>query len=172
MQRQAGCWLKTQLGVAGRALVGRPRGTRSLFMRTVLFCLALSSPAQAWEFTPGLPCVLRFETEAAKITLTHDPTQPLNTLSVRQSAPFAASDTFAMRFEGADGLTITTNRHSLSRDGRTLSVSDTGFGNVLNGLQFNRTAWAILGDQAIAFPLEGAAEPVAAFRLCLPTPGV
>ena len=54
----------------------------------------------------------------------------------------------------------------MSEDGRALTVVDTGFGNVLDGLQYNHTAYAIAGDLEIPFPLEGAAEPVAAFRAC------
>jgi hypothetical protein len=43
---------------------------------------------------------------------------------------------------GPRGNMISTSRHALSDDGRTLSVSDRGFGNVLNGLEFNvRSHW-------------------------------
>ncbi len=161
MQRKAGLGLNQRRGAGPSAPL-----PYLAVMRTALIALILGNPVQAWEFTPGLPCLLTAETEAAEITLTYDPTQPLYTLTIRQAAPFTGADVFAMRFDGPSGLTISTDRHTLSADGRALSVADTGFGNVLNGLQFNDTAWALLGDQAIAFPLETAAEPVAAFRLC------
>ncbi len=141
-------------------------------MRLLLLMTLLAAPAQAWEFTPGLPCVLTHETAEAEIELTYDPTQPLYSVTIRQNNPLPAGDTFAMRFEGPAGLTISTTRHVLSRDGRAVTVVDTGFGNVLNGLQFNTTASALIGDRVISFPLAGAAEPVAAFRVCLPEPGV
>lgn len=144
-----------------------------LLMMRSLICLFLSaSPVFAWDFTPGLPCVLRHQTPEAEIELTYDPTQPLYTLSVRQTEAWPGAPVFAMRFDGPAGLTISTDRHALSADGRTVSVADRGFGNVLNGLQFNNGATALLGDKEIRFPLDGAAEPVAAFRICRAAPGV
>ena len=141
--------------------------------RALALCFALTATtAQAWEFTPGLPCVLEARTEAAEMTLTYDPTQPLYTLTIRQAEPFTWAEVFSMRFDGMAGLEISTNRHTLSRDGRALTVTDRGFGNVLNGLQFNDTATALLGDQSLSFPLDGATDPVAAFRLCKGTPSV
>jgi hypothetical protein len=126
----------------------------------------------AWEFTPGLPCVLTHQTGEAEIELTYDPTQPLYTLSIRQIDVWPDAPVFAMRFDGPAGLTISTDRHALSRDGRTVSVADRGFGNVLNGLQFNKSTTALLGDTTISFSLDGAEEPVAAFRICRAAPGV
>ena len=138
-----------------------------------VWALVLLAPtARAWEFTPGLPCLLTAETESAEIVLTHDPTQPLYSVTIRRAQPFAPAEVFAMRFDGPAGLTITTTRHRLSEDGRAVTVTDTGFGNVLNGLQYNSAATAILGDQAVSFPLAGAPEPVAAFRDCRADPGV
>ena len=67
-------------------------------------------------------------------------------------------------------MAISTDRHVLSDDGRTVTVRDTGFGNVLNGLEFNGAATAILADAAVTFPLDGIAEPMAAFRACLAAP--
>jgi len=54
----------------------------------------------------------------------------------------------------------------ISNDGRSLSVSDTGFGNVLDGVQFNALMLATVGDQGITIPLAGAAGPMADFRTC------
>jgi hypothetical protein len=140
-------------------------------MRWCLAVLCLSSPAAAWEFTPGLPCLLTHETAEAEIELTYDPTKPLYSITIVRQEPWPRAEVFSMRFDGPARLTISTTRHALSRDGRSLVVVDTGFGNVLNGLQFNDTATAIIGDTAVRFPLADAAEPVAAFRLCQPMPG-
>ncbi|MBO6707236.1 MAG: hypothetical protein JJ912_14180, partial [Roseitalea sp.] len=72
----------------------------------------------------------------------------------------------AMRFDGPIGLTITTDRHIASDEGRSLTVTDSGFGNVLNGLEFNHTATALLGDRAVPVSLDGAAPAVQDFRAC------
>lgn len=138
---------------------------------TLLLLLA-GQPALAWDFTPGLPCRLSHDTGAAQVELTYDPTEPLYTITIRRPAPLPDAPVFSIRFEGASGLTISTNRHVLSDGGRALTVTDTGFGNVLDGLQFNRTAVAVIGGEEIAFPLDGAPEPVAAFRACRVDPSV
>lgn len=104
--------------------------------------------------------------------MTYDPTLPLYTVTVRRDAAWPDAPIFAMRFDGPAGLTISTDRHILSDDGRALTVTDRGFGNVLNGLQFNETVTALLGDAEVQFPLAGAPEPVADFRLCRAEPGV
>jgi hypothetical protein len=54
----------------------------------------------------------------------------------------------------------------LSDDGRTLTVTDGGFGNVLDGLALNGTATALAGDTVIPFDLAGARPAVEAFRAC------
>jgi hypothetical protein len=68
-------------------------------------------------------------------------------------------------------ISISTDRHRLSNENRTVSVIDSGFGNVLNGLQFNEFATIGLGTQLIDVPLIDAAGAVAKFRACdvLPT---
>ncbi len=71
-----------------------------------------------------------------------------------------------MRFDGPQGRKIATDKHQFSADGRSLSVQNSGFGNVLGGLQYNRVAYAIFGDTQVPFPLGGAAEPVKKFRAC------
>jgi hypothetical protein len=47
-----------------------------------------------------------------------------------------------------------------------VTVKDSGFGNVLDGLEFNNTATAILGNEAVTFGLENAGPAVRAFRAC------
>ena len=44
-----------------------------------------------------------------------------------------------------------------------MTVKDSGFGNVLGGLEFNNTATAILGNEAVTFGLENAGPAVRAF---------
>lgn len=133
-------------------------------------CL-MSAPAFAWEFTPGIPCLLTHETPDVSVELTYDPTGPVYSISLTQAVPFAPSPVFSMQFTGPQSLSISTGQHRLSNGGRTVTVVDSGFGNVLNGLQFNQTATAILGPQQIVVPLTDAADAVAAFRDCdtLPT---
>ena len=135
-------------------------------MRHLALLLLLPTSLHAWEFTPGLPCRLSHATAEATIELTYDPTQPLYTVTVTRSAPWPQSDAFQMQFDGPRALRIGTDRHQLSEDGRALTVADVGFGNVLDGLQFNTTTTAIAGETSITFPLNGIAQPLAAFRAC------
>jgi len=134
-------------------------------LATVLFCLAL--PAHAWEFTATPVCTLSHDTPEASVTVTWDPrrTEPY-AIAVTRAAPWAGAPVFSMRFDGPRGNTIVTDRHVTGDAGRTLTVTDRGFGNVLDGLEFNETATALLGEESVPFPLEGAADPVRAFRAC------
>lgn len=135
-------------------------------MRMAFLLVHLGTSVHAWEFSPGTPCVLTHEAGQAQIQLTYDPTQPLYSVTVRRNEPWPAAPTFGMRFVGPQGRVIGTDRHVLSADRMSLTVTDRGFGNVLDGLQFNHTTTAISGDVEVTFSLEGAAEPVAAFRAC------
>ena len=135
-----------------------------------LLC-GLAGSAAAWEFTPGLPCRLTHETAQVQVALTYDPTQPLYTISLTQAAPWPRGAVFSLQFTGAAPLTISPDRHRLSADGTALTVTDRGFGNVLNGLQFNDVATGSLGNRSVTIPLEGAAEPVDRFRRCEVTAG-
>lgn len=141
-------------------------------MRVLICLLVWTSPVFAWEFTPGRPCVLTHVEDGAEVTLTHDPAAPLYTITIRTFAPWPDADAFGIRFDGPAGLTITTDRHVISPDGRALSVADRGFGNVLNGLQQNDTATALVGNTAVTFSLDDADDPVSKFRLCEAIPGV
>jgi hypothetical protein len=78
---------------------------------------------------------------------------------------------FGIAFTGGEEVSIGTTRHALSDDGHALAVTDRGFGNILNGLQFNRIAKVIAGPVTKTVPLDGAAEPVQAFRDCPPFTG-
>jgi hypothetical protein len=101
------------------------------------------------------------------VRLTYDPSLPEYTIAIRLAEPWPEAAVFAMRFEGPRGNMISTSRHALSEDGRTLSVSDRGFGNVLNGLEFNVVALAAAGEMVVSIDLDGAAPEVAAFRACI-----
>jgi len=140
--------------------------TRALALILVL----LPVQATAWEASINGPlCVLTHATEALDIRLTYDPGGPLYTITLtREEAPWPAAPAFALQFAGPRPNLITTDRHVT--DGASLSVADRGFGNVLDGLQFNDTATALTGDAAVSFPLGDAAPAVAAFRACIATP--
>jgi len=136
-----------------------------------LALFASLTPAFAWQagVEDGL-CTLDHSGAEAELRLTYDPTLPQYTIAIQVVEPWPDGSVFAMRFEGAQGNMISTGRHVLSADGRTLSVSDRGFGNVLNGLEFNRIALAATGERVVQINLDGAAPEVAAFRACITAP--
>ncbi|WP_317055077.1 hypothetical protein [Roseovarius rhodophyticola] len=138
-------------------------------MRHIALLCLLPTSLHAWEFTPGLPCRLSHETPDAAIELTYDPTRPLYTVTITRTAPWPQTENFQMQFTGPQARRIGTDRHQLSEDLQSLTVADTGFGNVLDGLQFNVTTTAIAGETRVPFPLAGIAEPLAAFRACDPS---
>ena len=151
------------------------RGARIILLAMRL-CLALAiivaaSPAAGWEFSPTPVCTLSHDAAAAALRITRDPAraEPYE-LTITRADGWAAAPVFGMRFDGPRGLTIATDRHRLSADRRTLSVTDRGFGNVLDGLEFNDIATAMGGPEAVAFDLAGAAGPVRAFRDCSAAP--
>lgn len=141
---------------------------------TIAFVLAISAlPANAWVagISEGI-CTLEHAGPDGEVRLTYDPSIPLYTIAITRAEPWPETPVFAMRFEGPAANMITTTRHVLSEDGLTLSVSDRGFGNVLNGLEFNVATLAIAGQTATVFDLAGAAPEVAAFRACEEAPSV
>ena len=153
--------------------------TRATALRLAAACAAATAAAlpaasaAAWEARIGLICELAHATPDADIRLTYDPAMPEYTITIRlRDGAWPDAPVFAMRFDGPQGRTISTDRHARSADGAALTVTDRGFGNVLDGLQFNDTATALAGDTAVAVPLEGAAPAVAAFRACRPAAGV
>ncbi len=112
-------------------------------------------------------CTLSHTTAEAEVRVTYDPRMPIYAITLtRQDMPWRPSPTFAIQFDGPRALTISTNRHSLSSANTALTVTNTGFSNVLDGIEFNITATAITADQSLSIPLNGAAAPVAAFRAC------
>ncbi len=126
--------------------------------------------AIAWEFTPGLPCLLTHEGSNVSVELTYDPSIPLYSISIMREAPFQLTQQFSLQFRGGMSLTIGTDRQKLSDNNRKLTVTDSGFGNVLNGLQFNSVMTAFVGSEQIDVSLNGAAKPVEQFRNCRARP--
>lgn len=143
---------------------------RYLSMRLIITLFIAASPAAAWNFSPSPICTVTHETPEVALQLTYDPRVPEYSISLTRVAPWIEAPVFAMRFDGPRGLTITTGRHILTEN--TLTVSDSGFGNVLNGLEFNTTATAFTDTQSVAIPLSGAAPTIQAFRACIAAPAV
>ena len=132
-----------------------------------LWLAVLSTPALAWEFSPRPICTLSHLDELAETTVTYDPASGEYAIGIRLiSSTWPAEDAFGIRFEGAAPNVIVTDRHQISESGTVLTVTDRGFGNVLNGLEFNARAVALTGDLAVSIDLDGAAPEVARFRDC------
>lgn len=142
-------------------------------MRLALLLFLAASPAAAWDFTSSPVCTLWHDTAEAGLRVTYDPrlSEPY-AITITRAALWAEAPVFSITFDGPRGLTISTDRQSLSGDRTTLTVTDRGFGNVLDGLEFNSTATARLGGDTLAFPLAGAAPEVQAFRACTQAPTV
>lgn len=140
-------------------------------MRILIACFCLvASPVWAWDFTPRPICTLSWENGDSSVVVTYDPRGAEYAITLRRAMPWPEAPSFAIRFEGARGLTIATSRHRLSDGGHALTVTDRGFGNVLDGLQYNDTATALTGSAALPVPLHGAAPAVEAFRDCAQAP--
>ncbi len=135
-------------------------------VRILIVLLLATAPALAWEAKSGPVCELVHDGENASVRVTYDPAILEYSIAITPDRPWSQGPVFAIRFDGPRGNTITTNRHMVSGDGATLTVTDSGFGNVLNGLEFNHTATALLNDRAVAVPLDGAGPAVRDFRAC------
>lgn len=140
------------------------------YMRKLTLALTLvTTPAFAWDFTSGAVCTLSDATDTAQIVLTYDPALPRYTLSVTRETAWPTGGVFTMAFADTRPALIQTSRYVVSEDGLTLSVADSGFGNVLNGLEFGGTIRAAVGDVDADFTSNDIAAPMAAFRTCEPT---
>lgn len=136
-------------------------------MRLALALALLATPAAAWEFRADPLCTLLHDTPTARLVITRDPARPEPyALTLTRAAPWPAAAGFAIRFQGARPFAIGTDRHRRSPDGRSLTVTDTGFGNVLDGLELGGRAVAVSGAAAEMLDLSGAAGPLRAFRAC------
>ena len=128
--------------------------------------MLLASPAIAWEFTPTPICTLTHIAQEVEVVVTYDPALPEYTITLTTPDPWPDAPQFGLAFIGPRALSIGTDRHVLSDDRRSLSVTDTGFGNVLDGLQFNTAVTGASGAASVTFDLTDAASAVAAFREC------
>ena len=99
---------------------------------TALLC---AQTALAWTFTPNPICTVNFENEEIDLELTYSHETEIYAIKLTKTdAPWADSDKFSMRFEGVRPNLISTQNHEFSADMRSITASDTGFGNVLDGL--------------------------------------
>lgn len=133
---------------------------------SLIVFLLLAGPALAWEYKPGSICELTHENAEAQVRITYDVAISEYAIAITLNRPWSRQPVFAIRFDGPRGMTISTDRHLLSDDRKTLAVKDRGFGNVLNGIEFNETATAVSGDDAVVIALDGAGPHVRAFRAC------
>lgn len=138
-------------------------------MRLAAFFL-LATPASAWEFTETTICTLRHTEGQTEVAVTFDPAAQIYTFSITTPNGWSPQPTFQLRFDGANPFIIGTDRHSYSDDSQSLSASDTGFGNVLNGIARNESMTAINGDEIVTVSTIGAAAPMEAFRNCPSVP--
>ncbi len=142
-------------------------------MRALALICLIANPATAWEISALPVCTLSHTEGDTSLTVTYDPAAPQPyAIQVASATVWAEAPVFAMRFDGPAGLTISTDRHQIAPDGQSVTVRDQGFGNVLDGLEFNSRATAILGDQVVGFSLNGAAPEVQKFRACTSAPTV
>lgn len=134
---------------------------------TMVMLFGLAFPAAAWEAgRDGALCTLSHAEAGGDILISFDPAGPTYTLSVRRAGIWSEGPFFGIGFLGGAEMTITTDRHTLSADGSTLSVTDSGFGNVLNGLSDNTAAMLFTSTPGFSVSLAGAAPAVAAFEAC------
>jgi hypothetical protein len=136
-------------------------------MRLILaFCL-IAPPALAWEFSPAPICTLTHDSDEGQIVLTYDPALPLYAVTVTLAdGTWPEAGPFGMAFAGGRAIAIQTDRHRISPDGRSLTVTDSGFGNVLDGLEYNARAYAMAGEQTFGLSLDGIGPAITAFRAC------
>jgi hypothetical protein len=132
----------------------------------IALCLA-AAPAAAWEFTDSPVCTLSHVAPDVSVDVTFDPSIAEYAIALTLAdGVWPDGPIFAITFDGGWSLTIQTDRHTLSEDGRTLTVRDTGFGNVLDGIGRNSIATALLTGMAVSVPLIDAAGPLEEFRAC------
>lgn len=137
-------------------------------MRLALVLICLACPLHAWEARVENGRCLLDHTEANGMTarVSFDPAQGLYAIALTRTEPWGTAPLFSIQFIGPRGGTIFTDRQRLDLEGRRLTVEDTGFGNVLNGLEHNSALRAELGESELELSLEDAAPEVRAFRAC------
>jgi len=135
-------------------------------MRPLLSLLLLATPAPAWEFLPTPICTLTHSAGGVDIFVTYDASLPEYTITVTRAEPWPVGAVFVLGFEGNRPSRLTTEQHELSSSGTSLTVRDSGFGNVLDGLEFNAVGIAMVETASVSFDLSNAAPAVQAFRDC------
>ncbi len=141
-------------------------------MRRWLLAIAMMCPARtavAWTFEETAICTLSHQEGATQVVVTFDPPTGLYAIKLTKAGGWQDDAIFQIRFEGPQALTIGTDQHVVATQDGSLSVTDTGFGNVLAGIALNDRMTAMLGDQSATVSTVDAAEPVAAFNAC-PSP--
>jgi len=133
-------------------------------MRSLCIALTLlAAPATAWEFSAEPTCTVTDNTVPTALEMTFDGSVYTLTLTHPEGWPPGAI--FGISF-APNGPLIETDRHVI--DGQDLTVSDSGFGNVLRGLEGNVIATALISDVSRELDLTGAAPVIAQFRACWP----
>ncbi|MEM9785056.1 MAG: excinuclease ABC subunit B [Pseudomonadota bacterium] len=136
-------------------------------MRFALALIFVTPQAIAWEFSAAPICTLTESTPNGTMTVTYDASLPEYTITITlPDGRWPEAPGFAMAFAGDRPIGIQTDGHELSEDGRSLTVTDTGFGNVLNGLEFNMRAYATSGELTVEFGLAGIGPAMRDFRNC------
>lgn len=138
-------------------------------MRLAVLLIFLASPVAAWEFRAEPLCTVSHETGDIALEMTFDSGTGTYRIALTTAAPWPPGAIFGIRFDGPFAMTITSDRQLIEDGGRTVAVTDTGFGNVLNGLEFNEMATPFLGGQGVAIPLAGAGPAIRSFRECVRT---
>ena len=143
-------------------------------MRFVSLLCFLVTPAFGWEYSASPVCTLTHTTEKATLTLTYDRLSdgPYAIEITRNDRTWPISPVFMMGFDGPQRALITTDRHVLGAEGKSLTVRDQGFGNVLDGLEYNFIATAKSGETMLIFSLTDAAPAVRRFRVCVASPEI
>ena len=132
-----------------------------------LLALLATSAAADWQFEETTVCVLTGEATNSVVIVTHDYAEGRYTIAMQQPGEtWQPGPTLSIAFEGQRPLTIGTDQHVLSEAGDVLSVSDRGFGNVLDGMQFNEQMTILTGDHSVVVSLDQAAPAVQQFRDC------
>lgn len=136
-------------------------------MRIALTLIVLACPAAAWEFSDSPVCTLTNNSDAGTLTVTYDAALPEYSITITLPRDIWPEEPqFAISFEGTAPIRIQTDRHERSANGHTLMVTDSGFGNVLNGLELNSRAYATSGETTVGVSLEGIRPAMEEFRNC------
>lgn len=160
-----------------RPSVNHPQPKRlSTRAASAALLLAVSTPVSAWEFEPlskgKWRCALTHEAQGATWQVLYDPRAPEYALEITlDDATWPSAPAFFLEFTGGAAARLSTNRQSISQDRRTLTVTDSGFSNVLSGLGANTAASAVFGNRLERADLYGIKEPLADFVAC-PRPAV